>query len=57
MTWLHVLMVGWCGGTLGMQLVGIVVIVSCTFVLMDWLEVLFGHLVSVRVVVGDVWGT
>ena len=38
-----------------MQLVGIVVIVSCTFVLMDWLEVLFGHFVSVRVVVGDVW--
>ena len=56
MTWLHVLMVGWCGGTLGMQLVGIVVIVSCTFVLMDWLEVLLGHLVSVRVVVWDVWG-
>ena len=56
MTWLHVLVVGWCSGTLGMQLVGIVVIVSCTFVLMDRLEVLLGHLVSVRVVVGDVWG-
>ena len=56
MTWLHILVVGWCSGTLGMLLVSTVVIVSCTFVLMDRLEVLFGHLVSVRVVVGDVWG-
>ena len=56
MTWLHILVVGWCSGTLGMLLVSTVIIVSCTFVLMDRLEVLFGHLVSVRVVVGDVWG-
>ena len=56
MTWLHILVVGWCSGTLGMLLVSTVVIVSCTLVLMDRLEVLFGHLVSVRVVVGDVWG-
>ena len=39
-----------------MLFVSTVVIVSCTFVLMDRLEVLLGHLVSVRVVVGDVWG-
>ena len=57
MTRLNVRVVGWCSGTLGMLLVSTMVIISVTFILLDGLEVLFGHLVSIHVMIGDVRGS
>ena len=57
MTRLNFRVVGWCSGTLGMLLVSTVVIISVTFILLDRLEVLFGHLVSIHMMIGDVRGS